>query len=215
MPLSNLYLAYSNCNDIVSHIEVDYAVILGFDGALLETCLEDITKVRRDVLLVARRIVTVNDKTINSCLSQAGKVLTGCKPMDIPSARRLAKVGNVLSLVLAPENLRFIDISEVNSLAQSPMPKYIEVTLFPFVDKLLASRFDVEGDFYRLGEVIERALKRDVGVVVSAASPNLWKALLTVHIDIALYSMGFSKRERRLILELYPMDFIEKWLETR
>ncbi|MEM0371403.1 MAG: hypothetical protein QXY23_02360 [Ignisphaera sp.] len=65
-----------------------------------------------------------------------------------------------------------------------------------------------------MGTVIERALKNDVAVIPSASSPNIRKAILVNHIDLVLYSMGFSRRERRLMLEFYPMDLVQRWLKT-
>lgn len=219
---ANLYLAYTSCGDIVKHIEIDSADILGFDSDLFNQCCSDkllnsIPGARKSVVVVPRRIVYVDSDSIDNCTRAPRSVLTGCIPRDTSSARRLAKIGKVLTVVLTTESSRFIDESQVSFMAQSAKPKYIEIHLHPFVSHMVSRSTerdrDLEKDFYILGNVAEYALKRDVGVIPVAASPILEEVLLTPHIDLVLYSLGFSKRERRLMLELYPLDLVQNWLK--
>lgn len=215
--LTNLYLAYTDCSDVVKHIEIDNASLIGFNDVVVERCstkLLDSDIVKRGVIIVPRKIVYLDSSSIDRCLTVSKNTLAGCIPLDVDSARRLAKVNKTLAIILTTESSRFVNEYQVNFMAQSAIPKYIEIHLYPFVSQIADNvvERDIEKDFYNLGNIIECALKRDVGVIPVAASPTLEKMLIATHIDVILYSLGFSKRERRLMLELYPVDFLKNWL---
>lgn len=216
--LTNLYLAYTDCNDVARHIEIDSADILGFNDEVFHRCsdklVDAISTVRKSVVAVPRGIVYVDSRSIDRCVAMQKSVLPGCIPLDTASARRLAKIGKIMSVVVTAENIKFVNESQVNFMAQSSKPKYIEVHLYPFVLNIVnrSAERDVEKDLYSLGRVLEHALKRDVGVIPTAASPALRKTLLATHLDVILYTLGFSKRERRLMLEFYPLDLVQNWL---
>ncbi|MEM1541569.1 MAG: hypothetical protein QW101_01865 [Ignisphaera sp.] len=211
----NLYLAYSECLDMIKHLEIDSAIIFGFNSELLKKCIDTLNSTRVTIAIVPRAIHQVSEDTIDTCLKKSRYLLNGCIPSDTVSARRLAKLGTTVTIVLTPNSLKFIDESQINVMAQTPTPRYIEIHLYQFLTHLINHpNIDVEKEFYYLGTVIEKALKNDVAVIPSASSPNVRKAILVNHIDLVLYSMGFSRRERRLMLELYPMDLIQRWLKT-
>lgn len=210
---SNLYLAYKSCIDVSRHIEIDNANILGFDKELIQECNNIMDNINKDVVIVARKIVVIDNNSVEQCLNFVDNSLTGCIPMDKYSARRLAKVNSIISIVLTITSLRTIDKSQINLMTQSAKPKYIEIHLHPFISNIFNNNTDIEKAFYHIGNIIEHAIKRDIGVIPSAASPIIKEVLLVPHIDITLYSMGFSKRERRLMLELYPIEFLQNWLK--
>ena len=213
--IANLYLAYSNCADIAKHIDIDGAAIIGFDADVLSRCTT-IAEAKKSLAIIPRKIVAVDSSSIGLCLSTTKNSLAGCMPKSVDSARRLAKIGGVFSTVLTLDNRKAVDESQVNFMSHSPTPKYIEVHLYHFVSAIASKHYDnsldLEKEFYRLGNVIERALKLDVGVIPVGASPSIDKTLLAKHIDVILFAMGFSKRERRLMLEVYPADLVTRWL---
>lgn len=215
--LSNFYLAYTQCKDVIEHMKIDTASVIGLEEDVAQNCgyntLNNSDTVH-DIILVPRRILYVNGKTIEECLALAGKTVVGCAPLDTSSARRLAKVGKVLTVVITPKSYRYVNESQINFMAQSLKPKYIEVHLYPFVSRIFSEDIDIdiEKELYLMGNVVEYALKKDIGVVPSAAGPELKKTLLVTHMDLILYALGFSKRERRLMLELYPVDLLRHWL---
>lgn len=212
--LANLYLAYTDCSDVVKHIRIDIAKMFGFDEKLLEQCEEVQSRIEKEVVMVPRKITMVSSDSINECLANTKDNLVGCIPIDTGSARRLAKVGKVLTIILTPKNHKFVNESQINFMIHSTTPKYIEIHLYPFVTHMLNinSNVDAEKEFYEIGNIIEYAIKKDVGVIPSAASPNIKKTLLVTHMNIILQTMGFSKRERRLMLEFYPMEVLQNWL---
>lgn len=216
--LTNFYLAYTQCEDVIEHMKIDTASVIGLEEDVIQRCGHNILALNganlvRDIILVPRKVLYVNSN-IDECLALTEKVVVGCAPLDTSSARRLAKISKVFTVVLTPRSYRYADESQINFMAQSAKPKYIEVHLHPFVSHILSEELsiDVEKELYQLGNVVEYALKKDVGVVLSAASPELRRTLLTTHMDLILYALGFSKRERRLMLELYPMDILRRWL---
>ncbi|MEM4513739.1 MAG: hypothetical protein QXZ41_04475 [Ignisphaera sp.] len=217
--LSNFYLAYTQCKDVAEYMKIDTASIIGLEEDVIQNCgyntLNNLDTAR-DIIVVPRRILHVNGKNIDECLALAGKTVVGCAPLDTSSARRLAKVGKVLTVVLNPKSYRYVNESQINFMVQSPKPKYIEVHLYPFVLRIFSEdiNIDVEKELYLMSNVVEYALKKDVGVVPSAAGPELKKTLLVTHMDLILYALGFSKRERRLMLELYPVDLLRRWLSS-
>ncbi|MEM1644860.1 MAG: hypothetical protein QXL96_03145 [Ignisphaera sp.] len=217
--LSNFYLAYTQCKDVIDYMEIDITSVIGLEENVIEKCVPNTLALNsinivRDIILVPRRVLYVNNDNIDECLASTEKAIIGCIPLDTSSARRLAKIGKVFTVVLTPKNYRYADESQINFMAQSTKPKYVEVHLYPFVSHILSEdlSIDVEKELYLLGNVIEHALRKDVGVVLSAASIELKKTLLATHMDLILYALGFSKRERRLMLEMYPMDLLRRWL---
>lgn len=214
---ANLYLAYTKCDEIVNHVRLDSSRILGLDQEVLDYCVENLfadSSLGKGLLIIPRKIVQVDDDNVEHCLSSTKLTAVGCEPLDTSAARRLAKVRKFLSIVLTTRSVRYVDEAQINFMAQSHVRKYIEVHLHPFVVHMLENGrgIDVEKEFFILSETIELALKRDTGIVVSSASPTLKETLLTTHIDLILFSLGFTKRERRLILEFYPREFVFNWL---
>lgn len=212
----NLYLAYTDCLDIIKHIEIDKAKALGFDSNLIHKCEDNLMNIDNNLIIVPRSIFTVSENEIHTCLNNSKYVLIGCIPNDTSTARKLAKVSNTITIIITPKNLRFVNEYQVNVMTQTCTSRYLEIHVYPFIAHLLEEnvlKTDVEKEFYLLGNVIEKALKNDVAVIPSASSPSIRKTLLTNHLDLILNFMGFSKRERRLMLELYPKDLIHKWLK--
>jgi len=99
----------------------------------------------------------------------------------------------------------------------STRSKYIEIHMQPFLKIFTApnSRASIDKNLYMLGNIIERALKLDVGTVVSTASDDRKRLLSLTHLDIILFYMGFTKRERILIIEVYPTELLLTWLSYR
>jgi hypothetical protein len=215
---ANLYLAYMKCEDLVEYLKIDLCSIIGLDQEILDNCIRNLLELpdlrKRGLIVLPRKIISVNSRNIDNCFSISKYLAVGCLPLDADSARSLAKTRRFASVVMTPKSLRYVDEAQVNFMAQAQVRKYIEIHLHPFVVDILneVSSVDVEREFYFLGETIERALKKDVGVVIGSASPSLRETLLTTHIDLILFTIGFSKRERRLMLELYPKEFILNWL---
>jgi len=215
---ANLYLAYTKCEDFIQHLKIDTCSILGVDQDFLDQCLQNMLPtldLGKNFIVVPRKILFVDSNSVENCINSSKRLAVGCIPLDIASARRLAKVRRVLSVVMTPKSIRYVDEQQINFMVQSPSRKYVEIHLHPFIAEVVEEvlSVDIEKEFYFLGEIIDRALKKDVGVVISSASPSLRETLLITHIDLILFAIGFSKRERRLMLELYPREFVYNWLK--
>ncbi len=216
-----MYLAISRCNDIAFYITaIDSDVhILGLDSDVIIECFaNDKHKLNIDMLFIPRRIVTVDEKRLEKCFEFDKTILMGCIPMNINVARRLAKIQRLSTIIITPNSLKFVDENQVNFMYQSSnRNKYIEVHLQPFLKMFLISDsiHSIEKSFYLLGNIIERALKLDVGIIMSTASDDDKKLCSLTHVDIILFYLGFSKRERRLITEVYPIELLMTWLNYK
>jgi hypothetical protein len=216
-----MYLAINRCNDIAFYITaIDNDVhILGLDNDVIAECfVNDINKLNRDILFIPRKIITVDEKRLEKCFEYDKSILMGCIPMNINVARRIAKIQRLSTIIITPSSLRFVNENQVNFMHQSSnRNKYIEVHLQPFLKMFLISGsiHSIEKSFYLLGNIIERALKLDVGIIISTASDDDKKLCSLTHVDIILFYLGFSKRERRLITEVYPTELLITWLNYK
>lgn len=218
---ANMFLALDRCSDVLFYltsIDSDVA-ILGLNSNMVAECFtDDVHRLDRDVLLIPRKITEITEQSFERCLEVDKSVLAGCSPIDTASARRLAKTHKLSVVVVTPNSIRVIDESQINFMHQSSTrSKYIEIHMQPFLKMFTTpnSRAPIEKNLYMLGNVIERALKLDVGTVVSTASDDRKRLLSLIHLDIILFYMGFTKRERRLIIEVYPTELLLTWLSYR
>lgn len=218
---ANMFLALNRCSDIffyIRFIDGDLHVV-GLDSSVVIECfIDDVNRLNRDILFVPRRIVKVNVQSLEKCFESDRSILIGCTPLDTEVARRLAKIHRLSVLVVTPTSIRIVNKSQINFMHHSGgRNKYIEIHIQPFLKILTASNLNVltEKNFYLLGNIIERALKLDVGIIVSTASSERSDLLSLTHLDIILFYLGFSKRERRLIMEVYPTELLLAWLNYR
>jgi len=212
-PRANMLLRFATCDDILKYVSEDDVTILGLDENTYSNCFESIAKAGKDVVFLPRRIVEISINSIREVSVAKKSALPAFKPRDTASARSLARIRQSVVILLTPDTLQFVDEYEVNFLKQAHTRKFIEVSLGEFIKNLLgASIRQGAKSMYMLSETIEKALKSDVGVVASGAVELYPKCLFTTHIDVLLYSMGFSKRERRMILEVYPLELLDTWL---
>lgn len=218
---ANMFIALSECSDILFYItSVDSDLqILGLNASVGVECIVDgLYGVDREILVVPRRVVKVGEKSLEKCSTSEKSVLVGCLPVDTESARRLAKIHSLSVIIVTPTSIRAVNESQINFMHQSGQRnKYIEVHLHPFLNVFTEHNYGVsiEKSLYVLGNVIERALKLDVGVTVSTASSDRRRLLSLTHLDVILFYIGFSKRERRLIMEVYPVELLLAWLSHR
>ncbi len=218
---ANMFLALNRCNDILFYIKfVDGDLhVVGLDSSILTECLiDEVNKLDRDILFVPRRIVKADEQSLGKCFEFSESVLIGCIPLDTGGARRLAKIHKLSVVVVIPTSIRIVNESQINFMHQSGgRNKYIEIHMQPFLKTFTAPNLNVliEKSFYLLGNIIERALKLDVGIIVSTASSERSELLSLTHLDIILFYMGFSKRERRLVMEVYPTELLLTWLSYR
>ncbi|MCS7111115.1 MAG: hypothetical protein N3E36_06915 [Sulfolobales archaeon] len=218
---ANMFIALSVCSDIVfyiTYVDTDLQVV-GLDASVGVECFtNDLHGVNREILVVPRRIIKVSERSLEKCFALEKSILVGCLPTDTGSARRLAKIHRLSVVVVTPTSIKVVNESQVNFMHQSGgRNKYIEVHVHPFVDIFTTSNLSIsaEKSLYMLGNIIERALKLDVGIVLSTASNERRKLLSLTHLDIILFYIGFTKRERRLIMEVYPTELLLTWLNYR
>ncbi len=213
--LIDLFLAINNCKELLKYLAIeDSAYIIGLDKNVLE-CLIDLQPKDRNIIFIPRTIMEISNEDLDYVLKKNTKhSILGLIPRELSVARRLAKIKRVLTIINNPDNIRFMNEEQVNFMAQSPSKKFIEIHLLGYIKLLIKSSSIVEKLLNILGNTIENALKLDIGVVMSSAS--IYKdIILPIHMDIFLYTLGFTKRERRLILEVYPMELLDIWIKDR
>lgn len=212
---ANMLVLFSSCEDIKKYIDLDSdASLIGLEESFFSKCRDVAASIdENDVVLVPRNLKPVSRRSIPHGSSVGGSI-TSYMPFDTESARILAKIRRPCIILLTPSTLRFVDEAQINFMKQSHERKFLEVALGHFIKILKENeRFTyVEKAFRSLGDVVERALKYDVGVVASGAVDPYPRTLLTSHIDVILFSLGFSKRERRMILEVYPIEILKTML---
>uniref|UniRef100_A0A7C4BDA6 RNase P subunit p30 n=1 Tax=Ignisphaera aggregans TaxID=334771 RepID=A0A7C4BDA6_9CREN len=215
-PRANMLVLFDSCKDVEKYIAEDSASIVGLDERFFESCRDSLVDVGKEVLVIPRRVIAVDRRSLKTAaLRREPRVLTAFKPLDTQSARTLAKTRRSTLILVSPDTMKYVDEAQVNFLKQSHARKFIEVSLGEFVKLLLSANttsMHISRAFDRLGNTIERALRSDIGVAVSGAVESYPKCLFTNHIDAVLFSMGFSKRERRMILEVYPLELLKTWL---
>lgn len=212
----NMYVGSLTCDEVARYLHLDEeATVVGVDAKQLVTCenVEELLALGREIVLVPRTITSFGD--VSKAPTLGREAVVGLAPLSVESARRLAKISAPIIVVMDVTTIRFVDKAQVNYMRQSPARKFLEVHLGGFVERIGDPKAaNLNRDLHNLGNVIERALKLGVGVVVSSAAPSLSKILLTTHLDIVLLYMGFTKRERRLMLELYPLELVKLWINT-
>ncbi|MEM0026793.1 MAG: hypothetical protein QXT53_02535 [Ignisphaera sp.] len=210
---ANMLVLFDSCEDIKKYIDSDAnAGLIGLEEKFFEKCRDMLPLIdENNVVLVPRSLKPVSRKSIPH-ESSIGGAITSYIPFDTQSARTLAKIRRPSIILITPGTLKYVDEAQINFMRQSHERKFLEVALGHFV-KMLGENgkgyAQVERAFRILGDVIERALKYDVGVVVSGAVEPYPKTLFTSHLDLILFSIGFSKRERRMVLEVYPFEMLK------
>lgn len=218
---ANLFLALNKCSDVffyLTAIDTDLHILGLNENTVMECFMNDTHRLDSGIMIIPRRIVEIGEQRLEKYYGVDKSVLIGYVPVSTSVARRLAKTRRLSIVVITPSSLRFVDESQVNFMHQSgERNKYIEIHIYPFLKTSLNPRppISIERMLYILGNTIERALKLDVGVVVSTASEDGRKPFSVVHTDIVLFYLGFTKRERRLIMDVYPTELLLTWLNYR
>ena len=212
----DLLVRFRNCEDLKTYISKMDIEVIGIEIETFTACWNTLLEIKNQSLLVVpRKIFESNRARLTPRLSELRRIASSCIPKDLATARSLAKIPGLYTIALTPSTIMFVDETQVNLLTQVKSRKYIEVYMQDFINTIFGDRkVSTERLFYFLGETIERALKRDVGIFISSASAELKKVLHPKQIDAILHSLGFTKRERKLILEIYPLEFLSKWLES-
>ncbi len=214
-PRANMLVFFESCKDVVKYVAEDNASILGLDKSFFDLCKDSLAELEEEVVIMPRRIITIDRKSIGIItMHRKLDALTAFKPLDTQSARVLAKIRKSTVLLVSPNSLKYVNEAQVNFLKQSHSRKFLEIAFGEFVKLLALNSRSMHASkaFYSLGNTMEKALKLDIGVAASGAIENYPKCLFTNHIDALLFSMGFSKRERRMILEVYPLELLKVWL---
>ena len=215
-PRANMLVLFESCKDVEKYIAEDSVSILGLDEGFFELCKDTLAQIEEEVAIIPRHVITVDRRSLRLAIKHQRRFkLTTFKPCDTQSARVLAKIRKSIVLLVSPDTITYVDEAQINFLKESHIRKFLEVALGEFIKLLLlpsTKPLNMSKVFDRLGDVIERALKFDIGVTVAGAVENYPKCLFTNHIDVLLFSMGFSKRERRMILEVYPLELLKTWL---
>ncbi len=213
----DLYISIDSCRDLAIYLEKLDIELIGIEQSVLEKCLNDILSSSNTIPIHERVIVPriYHESSQNRLLPHnRRRALPLCKPDSLSTARLLAKLKSLMSIAVTPSTLRYVDESQINVLTQVRIRKYLEVLLSEFL--LLVDtgnvKAHVEKYMYFLGDAIEYALKRDVGVIVSSGSRRLVDAIHPRQIDAVLKYLGFTKRERNLMLVVYPMEILKQWL---
>ena len=217
MPLLkvDLLTLLNNCKYITTLIQNFDIDVLGVSDHVLNQCYEAIAAKSKSMVVVPRAVFESSQNILLPKTFELRTRLYACIPRDLATARSLAKLSGTYTIALRVDTVKFIDENEINLLAQVKTRKFIEVHLYSFTELLKheEKRASTERLLYLLSETIERALRRDIPVVVSSASPRLDQTLHPNQMDILLFSLGFSKRERRMMLEIYPMELLLVWRE--
>ena len=217
MPLLkvDLLTLLNNCKHVATLLQNLDIDVLGVPDHVLNQCYKAIAAESKNTIVVPRAVFESSQNRLLPKTSELRTRLYACIPKDLATARSLAKLGGIYTIALRVDTVKLIDENEINLLTQVKTRKFIEVHLYSFIELLKheEKRVSIERLLYFLSETIERALRRDVPVVVSSASPQLNQILHPNQMDILLFSLGFSKRERRMMLEIYPMELLSVWRE--
>ena len=208
MLLADLMLAIE---DPSSLLQVVTAFGLDIVGVTLDV-LSVIEALNGNVIVIPREVIYIE----NSFRPPRRDRLALYIPLTTAIARTLAKVSRFIGIGVTPRSLQFVDESEIEVLSQCKHRKFVEVLtsefLFVAVDD--KAKISAERLMYFLGETVEMCLKRDVPVVFSSYARDFKTVVHPKHIDALLHVLGFTKRERRLILEVYPLEILKLWIES-
>jgi len=212
--LIDLFLAFNDCSELLTYVSKLGLDVAGIRSDVLELCLDQLPQLQRSVAIVPRCIHESTQRSLLPPRRELRRCLPLCIPSDLQTARSLAKVSQSVVIALNVETLKFVDETQVNFMATSKVRKFIEVLLEPFIElaRIDSKRMSLERALHFVGETIERCLKLDVGIFVSSYSPSIKRVLHPIHIDVLLQSLGFTKRERRLVLQVYPLEALRSWL---
>jgi len=207
----------NNCKHVTTFLQNLDIDVLGVPDYVLDQCYEVVIARSKNTIVIPRAVFESSQNRLLPKSFELKTRLYTCVPKDLATARSLAKLGGIYTIALRADTIRLIDENEINLLTQVKVRKFIEVHLYSFIERLKHEdkRVSLERLLYFLSETIERALRRDVPVVVSSASPQLDQALHPNQIDVLLFLLGFTKRERRMMLEVYPMELLSTWREWR
>jgi len=213
----DLLTLLDNCKHVLAFLQNLDIDVLGIPDHILNQCCEVIITKSKNTVIIPRAIFESSQNRLLPKMFELKTRLYTCIPRDLATARSLAKLSGVYTIALRADTVRLIDENEINLLTQVKVRKFIEVHLYSFIELLKHEdkRISLERLLHFLGETIERALRRDVPVIVSSASPRLDQTLHPNQMDVLLFLLGFTKRERRMMLEVYPMELLSTWREWR
>ena len=168
-------------------------------------------------MIVPRTVYRVEGNRLTPPRRELRRSLVCCIPSTVSQARSLAKIHGVFTVGLTVETLKMVDETQINFMASSRERKFIEVLITDFLGLLREERprMSVERAIEFMCRAIDRALALDVGVVVSSGATSTSRVMHPAQIDALLHSWGYTKRERRLVLEVYPLELVEVWLRWR
>jgi len=169
--------------------------------------------VRKNLVVVPRCIHESTDRAPLPPRRLSRRRLPLCVPRSLSVARMLAKVRSYVPIALRPDTLKFVDETQVNFMSSSRERKFIEVALGDFLELGRVGqkpRMSFERALHYLCKTIDRALRLDVGIVVSSGTSVVMHPL---QIRAVLYSLGYTKRERALLTQAYPLELLAKWVK--
>ncbi len=207
----DLLALFTSCKHLEIYLRSLGIDILGVPSDTLDSCVDRIESAQSLTIVPRAVFESTQSRLLPRSRDLRAKLYT-CIPRDLGTARSLAKLSGVYTIALRSDTVQMVDDTEINLLTQVRERKFIEVHIHSFVELLRGEKkVSAERMFYFLGETIERALRRDVPIVVSSASPAPSQALHPQQIDALLFSLGFTKRERRMMLEVYPLELLSIW----
>ena len=210
---ADLLTLFTSCKHLEIYLQNLSIDILGVPSDTFDSCMDRIEN-SQNLMMVPRAVFESTQHRLLPRSRDLRAKLYTCIPRDLSTARSLAKLSGVYTIALRSDTVQMVDSTEINLLTQVRERKFIEVHIHSFLELLRSDKkVSTERMFYFLGESIEYALRRDVPVVVSSASPVPSQVLHPQQIDALLFSLGFTKRERRMMLEVYPLELLSIWRE--
>jgi len=204
----------------------DYIIVSGIDVAGVdESCYKELStnillesaQAQRDLIIVPRRLVTLNDGTVHDSIGSFKRdALVSYYVRDVDTARKIAKMRREVVIMLTPDNSRVVDERQVRFMATSKYAKYIEVAAVPLTRYLHNCTVkSCLGTIETIRETVHRAVQEGLGVVISSVGrikngeyevlhPNAFRAILRV--------LGLNEAEIKLILRVNPAELLELWI---
>jgi len=172
---------------------------------------------RHSAVIVPRALFHTEGSRLVPPRREMRRSLVCCIPSSTSHARALAKIRGVFTVGLTVETLRMVDETQINFMSSSRERRFVEVLISDFLSLLAEERprISVERAIEFACRAIDRALSLDVGIVVSSGARSIDRVLHPAQMDALLHSWGYTKRERRLLLEVYPLELVEAWRRWR
>ena len=196
--------------EVLNDLDLD---IIGIDtssndaGLALESMMKS---VGRTLAVIPRRIYVSSERDPVAPRSMTRRYLVLYIPTSTSAARALAKVRSLTTIALSPETIRFVDETQVNFMATSKRRKLVEVLLGDFIELAKPGhKISFERALHFMCKAIDRALYLDVGVVVSSGLRNF---LHPSQLRAILFHLGYTKRERELLTQVYPIELVKEWM---